>query len=174
MDYYIRFLIFASIVLTVFATAVFIGIFLQLAVGYRRPKAFIVGTSMGLLTFAGLTCASVKIPPAVRYVELPIIIGAISAVIVISTEEWSLLLSAPRPACRSAWRDVVVAGGGILGACLGVASHLGKPVLNALHQNVVGHMTGEAIEIGVVGGIVGFIVGSFIVVIVWSCLGRRT
>jgi hypothetical protein len=62
--------------------------------------------------------------------------------------------------------------GGIVAYLCSLTS-LGRIILNALDQDVIGAMPGERTEMRVVGAIVGFLIGAFGMTCLWKVIEAR-
>lgn len=151
---------------TVIATTLFAGawlfviVFAELMIARVRPRPFLVA----IATFAAVTVLAttemVSLPPAVQFVMLPIVCAAIASFVSLTKSDWEDLRSPqPIPVMSTALNITTI----VVAALTGYVSSLtwiGGAILNALGQDVLGHLPDEFREIRMVGAIVGCFIGA--------------
>jgi hypothetical protein len=121
------------------------------------------------LAAAGITLTltiSSRLPASIRVVELPALAAAIASCIAVRKKQWKTVLNAELKASLA--QTIVILLCVVIGFFVGFSSGVGKPVLIALNQDVVGVLPSEQREIAIIGamflasvfGIVGVISAS--------------
>ncbi len=112
------------------------------------------------LAAAGVTLTltiSSRLPAPIRVVLLPILAAAIASCIAVRRRHWKTVLNAELKA--SLTQTIVVLLCVLIGLVVGLYSGVGKPVLIALDQDVVGVLPSEKREIAIIGAL--FLAGVF-------------
>lgn len=163
-----------SFIVTLLSATYLAGVFIDLAICHRRYTPFILGSVAGIATLFSLgAILNNPIPPSVRWVTLPLFVAAVVTAFSSTKKDWDTLYSSKPNFRENHWRDAALIVFGIVGATFGVLTSIGKPILTALGQNVIGTTPNENREIYFVGGIVGFFIGAFFFLLVWSYANRR-
>ncbi len=121
-----------------------------------------IGLAAACLT---LTISS-RLPAPIRVVQLPALAAAIASCIAVRKKQWKTVLNAELKASLAQTIAILLCV--VLGFFVGLNSTVGKPVLIALNQDVVGVLRSEQREIAIIGalflagvfGIVGVILAS--------------
>lgn len=115
------------------------------------------------LAAAGLTLTLTidsRLPAPIRFVQLPALAAAIASCIAVRKKQWKTVLNAELKASFA--QTIVVLLCVVIGCFVGFNSGVGKPVMIALNQDVVGVLPSEQREIAVFGAL--FLAGVFGVV----------
>lgn len=100
---------------------------------------------------------SLHLPASIRVVQLPVLVAAIASCIAVPRRQWETVLNAELKA--SLTQTIVVLLCVVLGFAVGLYSGVGKPVLIALNQDVVGVLPSEKRQIAIIGAL--FLAGVF-------------
>ncbi|WP_146416068.1 hypothetical protein [Crateriforma conspicua] len=142
------------LILTVFVTALVFGITycstIILAFGSRRWQPAATGLVAGV---AAMACAApIALPSPIKAVWIPLATAAVAASTLIRARDLDLMNDSPKGSVAQ-WLCILTTA--VIGLWVGVAAEVGKPILIALNQDVVGVIQSEKIEIAVAGGIAG-------------------
>lgn len=162
-------LLLAILAATMLAICWLIVVFLDLTLAQGRLLPTFVACAAALLTALLVAHFSVTVPPSVRFVVIPLIVAAFAALLSCRRRDWELLKERPvtqRVESR-AMRVAMILVACLTGYVLSLTS-VGRVVLNALGQDVIGTLPREIIEIRIAGAIVGFLGGAFGTLFVWK------
>ena len=144
---------------------------LFLAAGGRRWQPATVGLLAGVATFT--LAQHIPLPSPLRAVVLPLFAAAVTATLTMKPTDWANLNSAETDRITTL-RHLCISAACVIGVFVGIASGVGKPVLIALDQDVIGVLQSEKNEIAVAGAFVGGILGLITGIIAVSALSART
>jgi membrane associated rhomboid family serine protease len=115
------------------------------------------------------TASQYPAPPSLKVVLLPLFFGSLVSTLVMRERDWESVLADPAFKPHPVqW--ILISLFAVISLVVCVLSGIGKPILIALGQDVVGVMHSEKVEIAVAGGCAGFLGGLLLGAIVASML----
>lgn len=135
-------------------------------------RRWLPATAGFLLSAIALAVTSqLQLPSQVQIVLIPIVAAAFPGIILMRESDWESMETADAKASPGMWCSISLAA--IAGGWIGVATGIGKPILNALDQDIVGTLRSERIQIEITGGLVGAGLGLVIGVLCVSAIWPR-